>query len=91
MLLELLLPWTLLVQVQISVCDKTGCKPHPYVKETRREMATVPSETACLRLQIQTQQRLNELRNRRPLVSKEQRHLESRTTLTCVPATTKEG
>jgi hypothetical protein len=46
----------------------------------------VRSEAECLTLQIQTQQKLNEIRNRRPLVSQGPRHVEARTTLTCVPA-----
>jgi hypothetical protein len=86
MLLPLLLSWTLLVQVQLDVCDTTGCKPHPTLKETQRTVATVRSEAECLTLQIQTQQKLNEARNRRPPVSKGQRHVEARATLACVPA-----
>jgi predicted component of type VI protein secretion system len=86
MLVPFLLSWTLLVQVQLSVCDKTGCQPHPTLKETQREVATVRSEAECLTLQIQTQQQLNTIRNRRPAPTHGQRHVEARATLRCVQA-----
>jgi hypothetical protein len=86
MLRAVLLSWTLLVQVQLDVCDTTGCRPHPALKATQREVATVRSEAECLTLQIQTQQKLNEIRNRRPPVSTGQRHVEARSTLRCAPA-----
>ena len=82
----LFLAWTLLVQVHLDLCDKAGCQPHPTLKETQRAVATVPTETACLTLQIQTQGHLNAIRNRRPRAKEGQRHIESRATLKCVPA-----
>jgi hypothetical protein len=86
MLLTFLLSWSLLVQVQLDICDKTGCQPHPTLKETQRTVATVPSEAECLTLQIQTQAQLNTIRNRRPRPTQAQRHVEARATLACVPA-----
>jgi hypothetical protein len=81
----MLLAWTLLVHVQLDLCDKAGCQPHPAIKETQRTVATVPTETACLTLQIQTQAHLNAIRNRRPRATQGQRHIASRATLRCVP------
>ena len=89
MLHTVFLTWTLLVSVQLDLCDKAGCQPHPALKETERVVATVATETACLTLQIQTQGQLNAIRNRRPRPTQGQRHIESRAQLRCVPA--KEG
>jgi hypothetical protein len=85
MLTTVFLAWTLLVHVQLDLCDKAGCQPHPSIKETQRTVATVPTETACLTLQIQTQAQLNTIRNRRPRPTQGQRHIASRATLRCVP------
>jgi hypothetical protein len=81
----MVLAWTLLVYVQLDLCDKAGCQPHPSIKETQRIVATVATETECLTLQIQTQGQLNAIRNRRPRATQGQRHIASRATLRCVP------
>jgi hypothetical protein len=89
MLQTMFLAWTLLVHVQLDLCDKAGCQPHPSIKEAQGIVATVPTETECLTLQIQTQAQLNAIRNRRPRPTQGQRHIESRAKLRCVPE--KEG
>lgn len=91
MVLEWFLAWTLLMHVQLSVCTQGGCKPHAQLKPTERVIATVPTEADCLRLQLRTQQRLNELRKQRPVTHKGEQHLEGRSTLRCAPAPVKEG
>ena len=86
MLHTVFLAWTLLVNVQLDLCDKAGCQPHPAIQKAERPVATVATESECLTLQIQTQGQLNAIRNRRPRAKEGQRHIESRATLRCIPA-----
>jgi hypothetical protein len=84
-LLGLLLPWTLLVQVQLQLCQDGVCKPYPALQDKSRVVRTLDSEADCLALQIQVQQELHKTRTLTSQPVQARRHVTAKTTLVCVP------
>ena len=84
-LVTFLLPWTLLMQVQLQLCQDGVCQPHAKLQEKSRVVQTVETEAECLTLQLQLQQELDTIRQKKgPTPTR--RHVEAKTRLSCVPS-----
>jgi hypothetical protein len=82
---EMFLAWNLLVQVHVQRCQEGVCGPHPNIPERARVVRTLESETACLELQIQLQERFRTYQPTPPPPSTSRHHLAATTTFACLP------
>jgi len=89
------LAWALMVQVQLQMCDKGKCDPHPgAVAPKTRVVQRFPNEAGCLTAQLQLDDEWYKRMQTRPRVHGERKHVEAKTTFSCVRderATAQEG
>jgi hypothetical protein len=85
MLTSALLAWTLVVQVQLQLCQEGVCIPHPKVKERSNVVRTLASESECLLLQMDLQRAYQTMPRRSSPTGPSQRFVEATTTFTCQP------
>jgi hypothetical protein len=88
MLSNLVLAWTLVVQVQVQLCQNGVCRPHPTLPDKTQIVRTVATESECLLLQMDLQraieQRGSEQRSQpQPPEQPGRRYAHARTHFTC--------
>jgi hypothetical protein len=86
MLTTVLLAWTLVVQVQIQLCQDGVCAPHPKVQERSQVVRTVASESECLLLQLELQRAYQTMPRRSTPTGQPPRSVEAQTTFVCQPS-----
>jgi hypothetical protein len=83
MLTHVFLAWTLLVQVQVHLCQDGVCAPHPKLQERSQVVRTVASESECLLLQMDLQRVYQTMPRRVAPLGQARRHVEAKTTFLC--------
>jgi hypothetical protein len=86
MLTTVFLAWTLVVQVQIQICQDGVCRPHPKVQERSQVARTVASESECLLLQMELQRAYQAMPRRVAPTGQPRRSVEAQTTFVCQPS-----
>jgi hypothetical protein len=83
MLTSVFLAWTLVVQVQLHLCQDGDCGPHPKLPGKSQVVRTMATESACLLLQMDLQRAYQ--RTQHPVAKPPQprRHVEAKTTFVC--------
>jgi hypothetical protein len=86
MLPSLFLAWTLVVQVQLHLCQDGVCKPHPQLQDKSRVVHTLRSESECLLLKMDLHREY--LKTQQPVAKPPQprKHVEAKTTFVCQPS-----
>jgi hypothetical protein len=86
MLPSLFLAWTLVVQVQLHLCQDGVCAPHPKLQERSRVVRTVASESECLLLQMDLQRAYQHTQQPVATPAQPRRHVAAKTTFVCQPS-----
>lgn len=84
MLTSLFFAWTLLVQVQLQLCQDGVCTPHPQLQDKTQILRTLEHESDCLVLQMDMQREYHKVQPSAPPVSR--RRVEAKTTFVCQPS-----
>ena len=86
MLPSLFLAWTLVVQVQLSLCQDGVCQPYPTLQRKSQVVRTLATESECLLLQMDLQREYQRLAHAVANPPPPQRHVARKTTFVCQPS-----
>jgi hypothetical protein len=86
MLTTAFLAWTLLVQVQLHICQDGVCKPHPQLHEKSHAVRTLDTESDCLLLQMDLQREYGTLPQPVVQAGASRPRIERKTTFVCQPS-----
>jgi hypothetical protein len=80
---SLFLAWTLVVQVQLQLCQDGMCASHPKLQEKSQVVRTMATESECLLVKLDLQREYQ--RTQHPVAKPPQprRHIEAKTTFVC--------
>jgi hypothetical protein len=82
MFTSVFLAWTLVVQVQVSLCQEGVCTPHPKLQPKLYVVQTLATEPDCLLLQMDLQRAYQTMPQRHGT----RRHVDVQRTFVCQPS-----
>jgi hypothetical protein len=80
------LAWTLVVQVQLHLCQDGVCQPHPKLQEKSQVVRTFDSESACLLTQMDLQRAYQKTHQPVAKPKPSRRQVEAKATFVCQPS-----
>ena len=83
---SLFFAWTLVVQVQLQLCQDGVCAPHPKLQEKSQVVRTMATESECLLLQMDLQRAYRKTPPPVAPAGQSRRHVEATTTFVCQPS-----
>jgi hypothetical protein len=86
MLTHVFLAWTLLVQVQLHLCQEGVCAPHPRVPQRSQAVRTLATESECLAAQMDLQRAYQRLQSRVVPPLPDRRQVALQRTFVCHPS-----